>query len=113
MKTYPPQKVQKATNPSTGSHWNEMNRKQRCETMRKIQSEDLSLKVVHPHAAGIDIGNDSYYVAVRPSRDSGCTAAELKAMADWRKQCGNSDRRLPTNRTSSGLKSASFWRLST
>jgi len=33
-------------------HWNEMNRKQRREMMRKIQSEDLSLDVVHPHAAG-------------------------------------------------------------
>jgi transposase len=45
-------------------------------------------------AAGIDIGNESHYVAVPPSRDSqpvrrfGCTTAELKAMADWLKQCG-------------------------
>jgi transposase len=71
-----------------------MNRKQRREMMRKIQSEDLSLEVVHPHAAGIDIGNESHYVAVPPSRDSqpvrcfGCTTTELKAMADWLKQCG-------------------------
>ncbi|MGB7466430.1 MAG: hypothetical protein WBW14_26310 [Candidatus Acidiferrum sp.] len=52
--------------------------------MRKIQSEDLSLEVVHPDAAGIDIGNESRYVAVPPSRDSqpvlrfGCTTAELR-----------------------------------
>jgi hypothetical protein len=71
-----------------------MNRKQRRETMRKIQSEDISLEVVHPNAAGIDIGNESHYVAVPPSRNSqpvwrfGCTTAELKAMADWLKQCG-------------------------
>ena len=71
-----------------------MNRKQRRETMRKIQSEDISLEVVHPDAAGIDIGNESHYVAVPPSRDGqpvrcfGCTTAELKAMADWLKQCG-------------------------
>ena len=71
-----------------------MNRKQRREMMRKIQSEDLSLEVVHPDAAGIDIGNESHYVAVPPTRDSqpvrrfGCTTAELKAMADWLKQCG-------------------------
>jgi hypothetical protein len=71
-----------------------MNRKRRRETIRKIQSEELSLKVVHPHAAGNDIGNESRYVAVPPSRDSqpvrcfGCTTAELKAMADWLKQCG-------------------------
>jgi hypothetical protein len=94
MKAKPPQKIQKAANPSTRGHWNEMNRKQRREMMRKIQSEDFSLEVVHPHAAGIDIGNESHDVAVPPSRDSqpircfGCTTAELKAMADWRKQCG-------------------------
>ena len=70
-----------------------MNRKQRREMMRKIQSEDLSLAVIHPDAAGIDIGNESHYVAVPPNRDSqsvqrfGCTTAELKAMADWLKQC--------------------------
>jgi transposase len=74
--------------------WHEMNRKQRRDTMRKIQSDDLSLEVVHPDAAGIDIGNESHYVAVPPSRDSqpvrrfGCTTAELKAMAGWLKQYG-------------------------
>ena len=94
MKAKPPEKIQKATNPSTRGHWNEMNRKQRREMMRKIQSEDISLEVVHPDAAGIDIGNESHYVAVVPSRDQqpvrsfGCTTGELKAMADWLKQCG-------------------------
>jgi hypothetical protein len=70
-----------------------MNRKQRLETMRKIQSEDLSLEMVHPDAAGIDIRNESHYVAVPPTRDNqpvrrfGCTTGELKAMAEWLKQC--------------------------
>ncbi len=50
--------------------WHEMNRKQRRETMRKIQSDDLRLEVVHPDAAGIDIGNESHYVAVSPTRDT-------------------------------------------
>jgi hypothetical protein len=74
--------------------WDEMNRKQRREMMRQMQSEDLSLEVVHPHAAGIDIGNESHYVAVPPSRDPqpvrcfGCTTAELKKMAEWLTQCG-------------------------
>jgi len=74
--------------------WHEMNRKQRRETIRKLQSEDLSLEVIHPDAAGIDIGNESHYVAVPQKRDSqpvrrfGCTTAELRAMADWLKQCG-------------------------
>src|ERR1700745_2114221 len=71
-----------------------MNRKQRREMMRKIQSEDLSLEVVHPDAAGIDICNESHYVAVPPGRDIlqvrryGCTTDELKAMANWLKLCG-------------------------
>ena len=70
-----------------------MNRKQRREMMRKIQSEDLRLEVIHPDAAGIDIGNESHYAAVPPGRDSqpvrrfGCTTAELKATAAWLKQC--------------------------
>ena len=70
-----------------------MNRKQRRELTRKIQCQDLSLEVVHPDAAGIDIGNESHYVAVPSTRDSqpvrrfGCTTGELKAMAEWLKQC--------------------------
>src|SRR6201981_2642025 len=94
MKPKPPEKIQKATKPSTRGHWNKMNRKQRREMMRQMQSEDLSLEVVHPHAAGIDIGNESHYVAVPPSRDPqpvrcfGCTTAELKKMAEWLTQCG-------------------------
>ncbi len=94
MKSRPPEKAQKATDHSTRGHWNEMNRKQRREMMRKIQSQDLSLEVVHPDAAGIDIGNEFHYVAVPPTHDSqpvrrfGCTTVELKAMAHWLKQCG-------------------------
>jgi hypothetical protein len=64
--------------------WHLMDRKQRRELTRKIQSEEISLEVVHRDAAGIDIGNELHYVSVPPSRDSqpvghfGCTAAELK-----------------------------------
>jgi len=54
--------------------WREMNRKQRRETIRKIQSEALSLEVIHPDAAGIDIGNESHYVAVPPSRQQPTSA---------------------------------------
>jgi len=52
------------------------------------------MEVIHPDAAGIDIGNESHYVAVpqqrgsQPVRRFGCTTAELRAMADWLKQCG-------------------------
>jgi hypothetical protein len=93
MKPKPEEKNKKATDQPKRHHWHEMNRKQRREMTRKMQSEDLTLEVIHPDAAGIDIGNESHYVAVPPSRDSqsvrrfGCTTAELKAMAAWLKQC--------------------------
>jgi transposase len=94
MKPKSQEKTKKAACRPTQGHWHEMNRKQRRETMRRIQSDDLSLEVVHPDAAGIDIGNESHYVAVPPTRDTesvrrfGCTTAELKALAGWLKQCG-------------------------
>ena len=61
---------------------------------QKLQAEDMSLEIVHPDAAGIDIGNEAHYVAVPPTRDSpavwrfGCVTAELQSMAEWLKQCG-------------------------
>src|SRR6266403_1800215 len=94
MKPKSPLGTNKTNDHAMQGRWQEMNRRQRRETMRKIQSEDLSLDVIHRNAAGIDIGNESHYVAVPPSRDSqpvrcyGCTTGELKAMADWLKQRG-------------------------
>lgn len=93
MKPKRVEKNQKASCRSTPNNWHKMNRKQRREMTRKIQSEDLNLEVVHPDAAGIDIGNESHYVAVPPTRDSqpvrrfGCTTSELKEMSVWLKQC--------------------------
>jgi transposase len=94
MKSKPQEKTSKDSCCPKPGHWHEMNRKQRRETMRKIQSNEISLEVVHADAAGIDIGNEAHYVAVPPTRDSqpvrrfGCTTAELKAMAQWLEQCG-------------------------
>jgi len=54
----------------------------------------LNLDVVHPHAAGIDIGNESHYVAVPPHRDAepvrqfACFTEDLQRMAAWLKSCG-------------------------
>ena len=93
MQPKPPEKAKGTIDHSPCRNWNQMNRQQRRHMMREIQSEDVSLEVVHPDAAGIDIGNESHYVAVPPTRDSqpvrrfGCTTAELKAMAQWLKQC--------------------------
>jgi hypothetical protein len=92
MKNQPPQSSKKGSRQRTNQKpWSEMNRKQRREMQRKIQSLDLNLEVMHPDAAGIDIGNEAHYVAVPPNRSSeavrrfGCTTAELRAMADWLK----------------------------
>src|SRR5215831_12609431 len=93
MKSKLQEKNKRPTNHRTPCHWHEMNRKQRREMMRKVQSQDLSLEVIHPDAAGIDIGNESHYASVPSDRDNqpvrcfGCTTAELKAMAAWLKQC--------------------------
>jgi transposase len=93
MKSKQLEKSKRASCRPTQNNWHEMNRKQRREMTRKIQSEDLSLEVVHPDAAGIDIGNESHYVAVPPTRDSqpvrrfGCSTSELKEMSVWLKQC--------------------------
>jgi transposase len=69
-------------------------RKEKKEWARRLQSEDPGLEVVHPHAAGIDVGNSVHYVAVRPDRDSEpvrrfeCFTADLYRMADWLRSCG-------------------------
>jgi hypothetical protein len=57
--------VHKTKSPSQ-PQWHQMNRKQRRDLARTIQSEEISLEVVHPDAAGIDIGNEVHYVSVPP-----------------------------------------------
>jgi transposase len=60
----------------------------------KPREEMMSLEVVHPNAAGIDIGNAAHYVAVPPDRDAEpvrtfeCFTEDLNKMADWLAQCG-------------------------
>lgn len=93
MKSQSLQSKKTANVASAPAAWQSMSRKERRAWIRKIQAEDMSLEVIHPHAAGIDIGNDSHYVAVPPGRDGqavrrfGCTTAELKSMASWLQQC--------------------------
>jgi transposase len=70
------------------------NRKERKELARRLRAEDPGLEVVHPHAAGIDVGNTTHYVAVRPDRDLEpvrrfeCFTADLHRLADWLQSCG-------------------------
>jgi hypothetical protein len=71
-----------------------LNRKQRKDLARHLQSTNPGLDVVHPNAAGIDVGNSTHYVAVRPDRDPEpvrrfeCFTADLYRVADWLQQCG-------------------------
>ena len=70
------------------------NRKQRKDIHRRLHSENPGLNVVHPNAAGIDIGNESHFVAVPPARDAepvrefGSWTADIERMAVWLKSCG-------------------------
>jgi transposase len=69
------------------------NRKERKELARRLQSDNPGLDVVHPDAAGIDVGNEAHYVAVRPERDAEpvrrfeCFTADLYRLAAWLKKC--------------------------
>jgi hypothetical protein len=68
-------------------------RKEKKEWGRRLQSDKPGLDVIHPHAAGIDVGNAVHYVAVRPDRDPepvrrfGCFTADLYRLADWLQSC--------------------------
>lgn len=72
----------------------DLNRKQRRELHRKIFSDESGLEILHPDAAGIDIGNESHFVSVPPERDPkpvqefGSWTADLEKMAEWLKSCG-------------------------
>src|SRR5208282_4378316 len=69
-------------------------RKQHHRAQLKPQDWTLGLSVVHPKAAGIDVGNEEHYVAVPPNLDEepvrvfGCFTVDLNALADWLQQCG-------------------------
>ena len=70
-----------------------MNRAQRRELGRRVAASDPGLTIVHPNAGGIDVGNESHFVAVPPDRDAnpvrefGCWTAALNEMAEWLKSC--------------------------
>jgi hypothetical protein len=71
-----------------------LNRQQRKELMRQVNTDDPGLEIVHPNAAGIDVGNASHYVAISPSRDPepvrqfGCFTEDLRRLAEWLKSRG-------------------------
>jgi len=71
-----------------------LNRKQRRELGRKLSAEDPGREIVNRNVAGIDVGNESHFVAVAPGRDPqpvqefGSWTADLERMADGLKACG-------------------------
>lgn len=73
---------------------NKLNRKQLRELGRRLNSADAALQVVHTDAAGIDIGNESHFVAIPPDRDTtpirefGSWTADLHEMVSWLKAHG-------------------------
>jgi transposase len=71
-----------------------MTRQQKKKLARRLWSENPGLELVHPNAAGIDIGSRQHYVAVGPDRDPqpvrtfGCFTQDLHRMAEWLQACG-------------------------
>ena len=69
--------------------WRKLNSKEKQRLLRRIKADDASLEVVHPNAAGIDVGNASHYVAIAPRLDSepvrefGCFTEDLRRLARW------------------------------
>lgn len=68
--------------------------KQNHRAQLKPQDCTLGLNVVHPKAAGIDVGNEEHWVAIPPGLDTepvrcfGCFTRDLTALADWLKMRG-------------------------
>jgi len=68
--------------------------KQNHRAKLKPQDCTLGLQVVHPKAAGIDVGNEEHWVAVPPDLDPvpvqsfGCFTQDLQELANWPVRCG-------------------------
>ena len=69
-----------------------MRKKQPAGKQKRSAREKVdwkALDIVHPEAAGIDVGGSEHWVAVSPDRDSepvrrfGCFTADLREMARW------------------------------
>ena len=70
-----------------------LSRRERRQIERQLQAEELGWEIVHRNVAGIDVGNESHFVAVdarqadQPVREFGSWTAGLHQMADWLKTC--------------------------
>lgn len=68
--------------------------RERKEIERRFQREDPGWDIVHENVAGIDVGNESHFVAIdakldsRPVREFASWTAALREIADWLKRVG-------------------------
>ena len=71
-----------------------ISRRERRDLRRGLESEGPELEVVHPNAAGIDVGNESHFVGIKPGwceeavREFGSWTADLMRMVEWLKTHG-------------------------
>jgi transposase len=75
-------------------HGDRLHRRDRRELQRQLESCDPRLQIVHPDAAGIDVGSASHFVGVPADRDAtpvrefGSWTADLHRLAEWLTSCG-------------------------
>lgn len=61
---------------------------------RCLEAEGPELEIVHPQAAGIDVGNESHFVGIKPGlseqsvREFGSWTADLRRLVEWLKSQG-------------------------
>jgi len=68
-----------------------LNRKQRRELERQVAAADPGLRIVHANAGGIDVGNESHYVAVPPDRDPNRMRTEPRKSCEPLRNYGERD----------------------
>ena len=56
-----------------------LNRKERRDVEQRLSAADLGLEIVNRDAAGIDVGNESHYVAVPRGRDKTVSISHCEA----------------------------------
>ena len=71
----------------TSTSENKVTQKQKRKLQRQIWTDNPGLDVVHPDAAGIDVGNSEHYVAIAPEKSDepvqrfGCFTSDLRNLA--------------------------------
>jgi transposase len=70
-----------------------LSRRERRQIERQLQAEEPGWEIVHQNVAGIDVGNESHFVAVdrrqtdQPVREFGSWTEGLRQMVAWLKTC--------------------------